>query len=130
MQLRISAENSAPIYQQIVEQIKYLIAGGRLKPGDDIPPIRVLAEQLRINPNTVARAYLELEREGILLMRQGFGTTVAEVKSSLPRKEKLKILARTADALLTDARHLNVSLPDVLELLQERDAIMQPDSSK
>ncbi len=58
-------EDGTPIYQQIVEQVKYLVAAGRLKPGDDVPPIRVLAEQLRINPNTVARAYLELEREGI-----------------------------------------------------------------
>ena len=77
MQLRISVQDGAPIYQQIVEQVKYLVAAGRLKPGDDVPPIRVLAEQLRINPNTVARAYLELEREGIVTMRQGFGTTVA-----------------------------------------------------
>jgi GntR family transcriptional regulator len=130
MQLRISVQDGAPIYQQIVEQVKYLVAGGRLKPGDDVPPIRVLAEQLRINPNTVARAYLELEREGIFLMRQGFGTTVAEVKSPLPRREKLKILARTADALLADARHLNVPLEDVIELLRGRDDILQPDSSK
>jgi GntR family transcriptional regulator len=130
MQLRISVQDGAPIYQQIIEQVKYLVAGGRLKPGDDVPPIRVLAEQLRINPNTVARAYLELEREGIFLMRQGFGTTVAEVKSPLPRREKLKILARTADALLADARHLNIPLPDVIELLRERDDILQPDSSK
>ena len=93
MQLRISIEDGAPIYQQIGEQVKYLVAGGRLKPGDDVPPIRVLAQQLRVNPNTVARAYLELEREGVIIMRQGFGTTVAEVRSHIPRKEKLKILA-------------------------------------
>jgi GntR family transcriptional regulator len=128
MQLRISVQDGAPIYQQIVEQVRYLIAGGRLKPGDDVPPIRVLAEQLRINPNTVARAYLELERAGVITMRQGFGTTVAEVKSTLPRKEKLKILAQAADALLTDARHLNVPLEEVVELLRERDAAMQPPS--
>jgi GntR family transcriptional regulator len=130
MQLRISVQDGAPIYQQIVEQVKYLVAGGRLQPGDDVPPIRVLAEQLRINPNTVACAYLELERAGIITMRQGFGTTVAQVKSPLPRKEKLKILARTADALLTDARHLNVPLEEVITLLRERDATMQLESSK
>ena len=130
MQLRISVQDGAPIYQQIVEQVKYLVAGGRLQPGDDVPPIRVLAEQLRINPNTVARAYLELERAGIITMRQGFGTTVAQVKSPLPRKEKLKILGRTADALLTDARHLNVPLAEVIALLRERDAAMQPESFK
>jgi GntR family transcriptional regulator len=126
MQLRISTEDGTPIYQQIVDQVKYLVAGGRLKPGADVPPMRVLAAQLRINPNTVARAYLELEREGIITMRQGSGTTVAQVKSVLPRREKLKILARTADALLTDARHLDVPLEDVVELLRERDAALEP----
>jgi GntR family transcriptional regulator len=110
--------------------VKYLVAAGRLKPGDDVPPIRVLAEQLRINPNTVARAYLELEREGIVIMRQGFGTTVAHVKTLLPRREKLRILAEPADVLLTNARHLNVGLEEVITLLRERDAAMQTESSK
>ena len=130
MQLRISVQDGAPIYQQIVEQVKYLVAAGRLKPGDDVPPIRVLAEQLRINPNTVARAYLELEREGIVTMRQGFGTTVAQVKTHLPRREKLRLLAEPVDVLLTNAHHLDVGMDEVVTLLQERDAAMQPESSK
>ncbi len=130
MQLRISVQDGAPIYQQIVEQVKYLVAAGRLKPGDDVPPIRVLAEQLRINPNTVARAYLELEREGVVTMRQGFGTMVAQVKTHLPRREKLRILAAPADVLLTNAHHLNVEFDEVVDLLRERDAVMQPRSSK
>ena len=130
MQLRISLQDGAPIYQQIVEQVKYLVASGRLKPGDDVPPIRILAGQLRINPNTVARAYLELEREGIVLMRQGFGTTVAQVKTLLPRREKLRILAESADVLLTNARHLNVGLEEVVSLLRERDAVMQPEATR
>jgi GntR family transcriptional regulator len=130
MQFQISVQNGAPIYQQIVEQVKLLVAGGRLKAGDDVPPIRVLAEQLRINPNTVARAYLELERAGLITMRQGFGTTVAQMKSPLSPKEKLKILARSADALLADARHLNVPLEEVIKLLREREASMQPESTQ
>jgi GntR family transcriptional regulator len=130
MQLRISAQDGTPIYQQIVEQVKYLVAAGRLKPGDDVPPIRVLAEQLRINPNTVARAYLELEREGVVTMRQGFGTKVGLVKTLLPRREKLRLLAGPADVLLTHAHHLSVGLDDVITLLRERDAAMQPESSQ
>ncbi len=128
MQLRISAQDGAPIYQQIVEQVKYLVAAGRLKPGDDVPPIRTLAEQLRINPNTVARAYLELEREGIVTMRQGFGTKVALVKSLLPRREKLRLLAEPADVLLTNARHLDLDLEEVIALLRERHGAMQPEA--
>ena len=130
MQLRISVQDGAPIYQQIVEQVKYLVAAGRMKPGDDVPPIRVLAEQLRINPNTVARAYLELEREGIVVMRQGFGTTVAEVKTLLRRREKLRLLAEPADRLLSHAHHLDVGFDEVIALLRERDAAMQPESFK
>ena len=130
MQIKLSLHDGLPIYQQIVEQVKYLVAGGRLKPGDPVPPIRVLAEQLRINPNTVARAYLELEREGVVYMRQGFGTTVADAKSTVSRREKLRLLTKPADALLTQARHLNLELDDVVALLRERAALMQPEPSR
>lgn len=130
MQLRISLQDGAPIYQQIVAQVKYLIASGRLKAGDDIPPIRILAEQLRINPNTVARAYVELEREGIVTMRQGFGTTVAEGKTHLPRREKLRLLAEPSDVLLTRAHHLDIDLEEVIAVLRERDAAMKPEETK
>jgi len=126
MQIRISIQEGAPIYQQIVDQVKYLVAGGRLRPGDDLLPIRVLAEQLRINPNTVARAYLELEREGIVSMRQGSGTQIAEVKSPLSRREKLKRLAPPADALLADARNLGLEFEDVVQLLRERESALSP----
>jgi GntR family transcriptional regulator len=130
MQLQISVQDGTPIYQQIVEQVKLLVAGGRLQPGDDVPPIRVLAEQLRINPNTVARAYLELERAGLVTMRQGFGTKVAAGKAVLPKREKLRILSESADALLANARHLNVGLDEVITLLRERDETLQPKLSK
>ncbi len=128
MQLRISLQDGVPIYQQIVEQVKYLIAGGRLRPNDDLPPIRILAEQLRINPNTVARAYMELEREGLINMRQGFGSKVAEIKSRLPRREKLIMLIPHIDALLADSRNLDVPLEEVIGLLRERDTVMKPES--
>lgn len=128
MQLRISLQDGGPIYQQIIEQVKYLIAGGRLRPNDDLPPIRILAEQLRINPNTVARAYMELEREGLITMRQGFGSRVAEVRSLLPRKEKIKLLIPLVDALLADSRNLNVPLDEIIDLLRDRNAVMNPES--
>ena len=86
MQLRISTSNGMPIYLQIVNQVKLLIASRRLSPGDEIPPIRTLANELLINPNTVARAYLELEREGLVLKRHGSGTFVSDGGSPLARK--------------------------------------------
>src|SRR3954468_2824104 len=125
MQIQISASDGVPIYQQIVSQVRYLVAAGRLQPGEELPPIRVLAEQLTVNPNTVARAYLELERAGIVTKRHGSGTYVSETRSSLPAKEKTKILTRRADALLADARHLEVDLSEVIKLLRERDSAME-----
>src|SRR5262245_49946103 len=100
MQLHISAQDGVPIYVQIVNQVKYLVAAGRVAPGEELPPIRTLAEQLVINPNTVARAYLELERAGIVTKRHGSGTYISASGSRLARRERVKILAKRADALL------------------------------
>ncbi|MFV2068078.1 MAG: GntR family transcriptional regulator, partial [Pirellulales bacterium] len=77
MQIRISPDDGAPIYLQIVNQIKYLVAAGRYAPGDRLPPVRRLAEQLLVNPNTVARAYRELETAGLISMRQGSGAFIS-----------------------------------------------------
>ena len=86
MQIHISATDGVPIYQQIVNQVKYLIASGRLAPGEEMPPIRVLAERLLVNPNTVARAYRELESAGVVEKRRTAGTYVSDAGSPLARK--------------------------------------------
>ena len=120
MQLYIATSDGVPIYLQIANQVKHLVASQRLSPGDEIPPIRVLAHQLLVNPNTVARAYLELERSGGVVKRHGSGTFVSDQGSPLARKERLKILAERVDALLTEARHLEVAPEDLLKLIKER----------
>jgi GntR family transcriptional regulator len=125
MQLQIHPADGVPIYLQIVNQVRYLIAAGRLQPGEELLPIRVLAEQLTVNPNTVARAYLELERGGIVTKRHGSGTYVSEAHNPLPQREKIKILAKRADALLTEARHLDVDLAELIKLLRDRSALME-----
>jgi GntR family transcriptional regulator len=130
MQIRISASDGVPIYQQIVSQLRYLIAAGRLQPGEELPPIRVLAEQLTVNPNTVARAYLQLEHAGIVTKRQGSGTYVSDSRSTVSQREKTKILAKRVDALLTEAKHLEVEVSDVIKLLRERDAVMNEEVEK
>ena len=127
-QLDVRIPSDVQYIEAIVEQVVLAAAGGRLVEGDALPSVRALAERLVINPNTVARAYLELEREGILIMRQGFGTTVGLVKTLLPRHEKLRLLAEPADVLLTHAHHLDVGLDEVITVLRERDAAMQPES--
>lgn len=119
MQIHIDSTDGVPIYVQIVNQVKHLAAAGRLAPGEEMPPIRVLAAQLVVNPNTIARAYLELERAGIVTKRQGTGTYVSENSPPLTRRGKLKLLKQRADSLVVEAGHLGIALPDVLDLVQE-----------
>ena len=130
MHIQISASDGVPIYQQVVSQVRYLVAARRLKAGEELPPIRVLAEQLTVNPNTVARAYLELEHAGIVTKRPGAGTYVSEARATVSSREKNRILSKRIDALLAEARHLDVGLSDVIDLLRERDGAMQKEISK
>jgi GntR family transcriptional regulator len=120
VQIHISANDGVPIYLQVVNQVKYLVASGRLAPGEELPAIRVLAEQLVVNPNTIARAYLELERAGTVVKRHGSGTYVSDTGSPLARRERLKILNDRIDALLAEARQLDISVEQVTKLLHER----------
>lgn len=124
MHIHISTGDGIPIYQQIVNQVKYLVASRRLALGDEMPPIRKLAEQLVVNPNTVARAYRELEREGILTGRTGSGTRVSALESPLSERERERILTVRADALLAESRQMDVGLNRVIELIEKRDAHM------
>ena len=130
MQVHITSNDGVPIYVQIVTQMKYLVASGRLAPGEEIPPIRVLAEQLLVNPNTVARAYLELEKAGVVTKRHGSGTYVSEEGSPLARREKLRILTQRADALLAEARQMDIGLEEVLKVLKQRHETMQTESRR
>ena len=130
MQLHISTKDGVPIYLQIVNQVKYLVAAGRLAPGEEIPPIRVLAEQLVINPNTVAKAYHELEREGVVTKKHGSGTYISDNGSPLARRERMKILSERIDALLAEARHMNVPLKEVLGLINDRHDSLQSKEEK
>lgn len=120
MQLHITPGDGAPIYRQIIDQVKNLVAAGRLKPGDEMPPIRSLAQQLIINPNTVARAYRELEAQGVLMSRQGSGTVVADGGSPLARGERLRLLTAQVDKLLTEARQLDFDIDTVMDLIEKR----------
>ncbi len=125
LQIHISPHDGVPIYQQIVNQLKYLIAAGRLVAGEELPPIRVLAERLIVNPNTVARAYRELESAGIVEKRRTAGTYVSEQGSPLARRERVKILTGRIDALLAEAGHMEVPLDEIVKLVQQRHAAMQ-----
>jgi GntR family transcriptional regulator len=120
MQINLNAHDGVPIYLQVVNQIKYLVASGRLVDGDELPAIRVLAEQLLVNPNTIARAYRELEAGGVVEKRRTAGTFVSSAGSPLARKERLKILTQRVDQLLAEAQQMNLALDDVIKLIHQR----------
>ena len=120
MLIQISPRDGVPIYRQIVNQVKYLVASGRLRPGDELPPIRTLAQQLLVTPNTIVKAYGELEAEDVVYKRRGAGTYLADASSPLAKSEKRKILSQRADALLAEASQLDISFDEVIELLRVR----------
>ena len=130
MKIHISPNNGVPIYMQIVNQVKHLFASSRLVAGDELPPIRVLAEQLIINPNTVARAYRELQTEGILIKRQGAGTYVSDQGSPLAHKERIRILNEKIDGLLAEAMQLDVGVDKIIELIHKRKQVLESDNRR
>ncbi len=124
MHIEIQPQDGLPIYRQISNQIKYLIASGQLKTGQELPGVRTLAEQLTVTPNTIVKAYDELEAEGLLEKRRGSGTYVTDTNSPLTRKEQRRILAQRIDAVLTEASQLDFTLEEVLVLLHDRHAAL------
>ena len=119
MRIRISLQDGAPIYLQIVRQVKFLAASGRLSPGDKLPPVRKLAQDLMINPNTVARAYRELENAGLLTTRPGAGVFISELGSPLAKKEKIRILNERIDLLLAEADLLGIGIDEMVDLVKK-----------
>ncbi|HEY7327542.1 MAG TPA: GntR family transcriptional regulator [Gemmataceae bacterium] len=129
MQIHLSRQDGMPTYLQIVQQVKLLVASGRLQEGEELPPIRVLAQQLLINPNTVARAYRELETAGIVAKRSTSGTYISNAGSPLARRERLRILSERIDSLLVEARQLGFDTDEIIDLLRQRDKALHAQSS-
>jgi GntR family transcriptional regulator len=121
VQIQIAPGDGVPIYVQIADQVKRLVASGRLAPGEELPPIRALAERLLVNPNTVARAYRELELAGVVTKRRTAGTYVSDDAAPLDRAERVAIVAARVDALLAEAKQLGVGLDELIELIRLRD---------
>ena len=124
MHIEISLQDGVPIYRQIANQVKYLIASGQLQTDEELPAIRTLGEYLSVTPNTVVKAYGTFENEGLVYKRRGAGTFVADTSSPLARREQRRILTQRADALLTDATQLNFSFEEVLDLLRKRHEVL------
>ena len=130
MHIELSVRDGVPIYRQVIHDIHDLVAAGQLSVGDELPPIRALAEQLSITPNTVAKAYDALEAEGLVIKRQGAGSYVAELASPLKKSEQRRLLTERADALLAEAKQLNFGYQELLELLDKRQQVLEKSWSK
>ena len=120
LDLRIEPASAIPIYAQVVEQIKTLVATRALREGDLVASVRDLASSLRINRNTVAKAYQMLEGESVLETRQGQGTFVAAVGPRWSRGERLRRLERSLDRSLVEAYHLEIPFEEVPSVLERR----------
>lgn len=125
MDIHLNLTDGVPIYRQIVNQVKYLVASGMLEPGEELPPIRTLALQLKVTPNTVVKAYDELEGSGVIQKRRGSGSFVSEARSPLASRERRRILDQRIDTLLAEAHQLNYTIDDVLRIFRERLEAMQ-----
>lgn len=125
LHITLNMGDSVPLYRQIMRQIQHLIATGRLGADDELPAVRVLAEQLVVNPNTVVRAYRELEVAGLLYKRRGAGTYVSSGATPYTEEERRRILSEQLDALLVESRTLGFGLDEVIELLRDRDQALK-----
>lgn len=112
--------SGAPIYAQIVAQVESAVARGDLKPGDKIPPVRKLAEELVVNPNTVAKAYRQMEQMGLVQTRKGAGTSILDPKQRMADRRDLDELSERIDAVIGRGMSLGMSDQELRTLFEER----------
>lgn len=128
--LTINQADGVPIYLQVVNQIKALIATGRLRADEELPPVRVLAQQLLLNPNTIVRAYRELEMAGLIYKRRGAGTYVSGGATPYTDEECRRLLTQRADALIVEGRALGYDDRQLIDLLRERSRTLKQRQSE
>ena len=120
MQIRVIAGSSTAIYRQIADQIRRAVLTGEIKVGDPLPSVRELAKELVVNPNTVAKSYAELGRDGVIQSQPGRGACVAKRRSVFTKVERLRRLDTVLDTAIADAISLDFSADEVTERLQLR----------
>ena len=131
MDIIITLTDGVPIYRQIVNQVKYLVASGLLLPGEELPPIRTLALQLKVTPNTIVKAYGELEVSGVIHKRRGSGTFVSEARpQQVALRERRRVIEQRIDALLAEAHQLNFTATEILRMVRERKEAMDESAAE
>jgi GntR family transcriptional regulator len=120
MRIHLNFKSGKPVYLQVVDQVKSAAASGAIRSGESLPSIRPLAEELRVNRNTVAKAYAELESQGVIETIAGKGCFVRANSSPFKKTVRLELLTREIDGAVTQAHHLMVGKVEFLRLAQER----------
>lgn len=120
MRFQLNFKSGKPVYLQLVDQVKAAVASGAMRAGEPLTSIRPLAEELRINRNTVAKAYTELENQGVIESIAGKGCFIRAQRSPLRKEARLELLTREIDGAVIQAHHLQVDKPDFLRLTEER----------
>jgi GntR family transcriptional regulator len=120
MLFQLNFKSAKPVYLQLVDQVKTAVASGGIRAGDPLPSIRPLAEELRVNRNTVAKAYTELESQGVVETLAGKGCFVRSGASPYRKEVRRSLLAEALDDAVIQAHHLQVGRGDFLELAKER----------
>ncbi len=120
MQIRIDNASDRPVYQQIIDQVKRDIALGRLAKDERLPTVRQLAGELTINPNTISKAYRQMEQEGIINTRPGAGTFVAGLNSDLSGSVKKKLICDDLERAVVDAFHMQIDEQTLLKWFEEQ----------
>ena len=120
MLLQIDFKSGTPVYLQLVEQIRHAAASGGLRTGEPLPSIRPLAEELRVNRNTVAKAYAELESQGVIETIPGKGCFLKAVGSPLTKSARNDLVIQEIDRAIVAAHHLQIGDADLLALVKKR----------
>ena len=120
MIFQIDFKSGTPVYLQLVDQIRHAAASGGLRTGEPLPSIRPLAEELRVNRNTIAKAYAELESQGVIETVPGKGCFLKEVNSPLTKSARNDLLTQEIDRAIVAAHHLQISDADLLALVKKR----------
>ena len=120
MQLKLNFKSGKPVYLQIVDQVRSAAAAGAIRTGDPLPSIRPLAEELRVNRNTVAKAYAELESQGVIETIAGKGCFVRASQSPYRKEVRLKLLTEEIDQAVVQAHHLQVTKTEFLRIADQR----------
>ena len=115
MQIRIDNASDRPVYQQIIDHVKRDIALGRIIKNEKLPTVRQLAGQIAINPNTIAKAYRQLEQQGIIVTKAGAGAFVANLDSNLSRSVRKKIISEELERIAVNAFHMQIESQTLLE---------------